>query len=111
MKMPNNEQAFVADNKIDDYLLSDIHIDGKHKAAFFKRFGFDSFEQETFKKSLLDHAKTREVVTTTEDGYGTKYVLECELKTPDERNPCVKSVWIIVNEESDPRLVTAYPKD
>jgi hypothetical protein len=109
--MPNNEQAFVADNKIDNYLLSDTHNEGKHKSAFFKRFGFGSSEQEKFKESLLDHAKTREVVTTTEVGHGTKYVLECELKTPDERNPCVKSVWIIGNDESDPRLVTAYPKD
>ena len=83
MKMPNNEQSFIADNKIENYLLSDTHVDGKHKAAFFKRFGFDSTEPETFKDSLLDHAVTREVVNTIQDTHGTKYVLECELKKED----------------------------
>lgn len=108
--MPNNEQSLIADNKIDDYLLSDSHVDGKHKAAFFKRFGFDASEPEKLKESLFDHAVTREIVNTTEVTHGTKYVLECELKTPDERNPCIRSVWIIANEESNPRLVTAYPQ-
>lgn len=108
--MPNNEQSFVADNKIEKYLLSETHTDGKHKAAFFKKFGFDALVPENLKESLLDHAVTREIINTIEDTHGTKYVLECELKTPDERNPCIKSVWIIGNEESIPKLVTAYPK-
>ena len=34
MKIPNNNLSFVADNKITDYLLSDIHEIGKHKADF-----------------------------------------------------------------------------
>jgi hypothetical protein len=110
MKMPNNEQSFVADNKIEKYLLSDTHEEGKHKAAFFKQFGFDALEPENLKKSLLNHAVTREIVNELEVAHGKKYVLECELQTPDERNPCIKSVWIIGNEESNPRLVTAYPK-
>lgn len=108
--MPNKEQSFVADNKIEKYLLSETHVDGKHKAAFFKQFGFDALEPENLKESLLDHAVSREIVNTIEDVHGKKYVLECELKTPDERNPCIKSVWIVGNEETNPRLVTAYPK-
>lgn len=110
MKMPNNEQSFIADNKIENYLLSDTHVDGKHKAAFFKRFGFNSTEPDTFKESLFDHAVTREVVNTIQDTHGTKYVLECELKTPDERKLYIVSVWIIKEGENSPALVTAYPK-
>ena len=32
MKIPNNEYSFVPDNKITDYLLSETHKIGKHKA-------------------------------------------------------------------------------
>lgn len=32
--MPNNEQSFVADNKIEKYLLSDTHEEGKKQSAF-----------------------------------------------------------------------------
>jgi len=42
--MPNNDQSIVADSKITDYLLSETHEIGKHKAEFFKRFGFDLSE-------------------------------------------------------------------
>lgn len=40
MKLPNVGGAVVAQEKIIDYLLSDTHRDGRHKAVFFKRFGF-----------------------------------------------------------------------
>jgi hypothetical protein len=30
----------ITREKIVDYLLSDTHHDGRHEAAFFKRFGF-----------------------------------------------------------------------
>jgi hypothetical protein len=39
MKLPNCEQAVVAEAKITRYLLSETHEDGKHKAAFFTHFG------------------------------------------------------------------------
>ena len=109
MKMPNNELSIVADNKITDYLLSDTHEIGKHKANFFKRFGFDLSDAETFRDSLLNHSVEREIEANKETPFGNKYELKCELKTPDERNPCIVTVWIIENNEETPKLVTAYP--
>jgi Domain of unknown function (DUF6883) len=40
MKLPYYEQVVVTREKVVDYLLSDTHRDGRHKAAFFNRFGF-----------------------------------------------------------------------
>jgi hypothetical protein len=88
MKMPNNELALVAKEKITAYLLSDTHPIGKDKAAFFKRFGFDLSEVEQFESALTKHANEREVEKTIENDFGVKYELKCELQTPDERNPC-----------------------
>ena len=40
MKLPNFEQVVIYREKVVEYLLSDTHRDGRHKAAFFKKFGF-----------------------------------------------------------------------
>jgi hypothetical protein len=42
MKLPNLENAQIPPAKITDYLLSFTHRDGRHKAAFFTRFGFSA---------------------------------------------------------------------
>lgn len=109
MKLPNNNQSFVADNKITHYLLSETHEEGKHKAAFFKHFGFDLADIATFKDSLIRHSIEREIEETKKSDFGIKYELKCEIKTPDERNPCIVTVWIVENGQKEPKLVTAYP--
>jgi len=110
MKIPNNYQSFVADNKITDYLLSDIHEIGKHKAAFFKRFGFNIADIDTFKDSLIQHSIDRDIEKTKDSDFGIKYELKCEIQTPDKRNPCIVTVWIVENVQEEPKLITAYPK-
>lgn len=107
--MPNCELSSVHTDKIQKYLLSDTHKDGKSKAVFFKMFGFEQATPDTFRDSLLDHANNREVTKMEENGQGIKYVLECEMETPDERNPCIRTIWIIKSSEKAPKLVTAYP--
>ena len=109
MKIPNNNQSYVADNKITDYLLSEIHEIGKHKADFFKRFGFDLANIETFKDSLIQHSIDRDIENTKNTDFGIKYELKCSINTPDKRNPCIVTVWIIEKGKEEPKLVTAYP--
>ncbi|MEO8236197.1 MAG: DUF6883 domain-containing protein [Flavobacterium sp.] len=109
MKIPNNEQSIVAENKITNYLLSQIHEIGKHKAFFFNRFGYNLNNINEFKNALLQHAIEREIAQTQNSDFGCKYVLKCNLQTPDNRNPCIVSVWIIEKGNQNPTLVTAYP--
>jgi hypothetical protein len=109
MKMPNNTEAVVDANKITDYLLSDTHEIGKHKAKFFKSFGFDESSPTIFEEALKTHAVERDIVKDNDSPFGTKYKLECDIETPDERNPCIVSVWIIEKDTDEPRLITAYP--
>lgn len=109
MKMPNNEQAIVDDKKVNDYLLSDTHETGKAKAKYFKSFGFDITDIENLKKSLVQHANEREVEKNTPTSYGDKYELKCEIQSPDDRNPCIVTVWIIEKGKHNSTLITAYP--
>ena len=109
MSLPNKQNSFVEDKKIVSYLLNLEHRDGGPKANFFFRFGFSLDDIEQFRTSLLNHAINRQVDTISEDEFGVTYTLTCEFETPDSRNPCIKSVWIINKGEERPRLVTAFP--
>jgi hypothetical protein len=61
MKLPNFEQAVVTQEKVIDYLLSDTHRDGRHKAVFFKRFGFTIQEWEGLASALREHAVEHDI--------------------------------------------------
>lgn len=111
MKLPNHEQAVVAERKIVNYLLDETHPTGKHKAAFFKRFGFDVEKWTLLESALRRHAADHEVASTLETDEGIHYVVEGELQTPDERNPHVRCVWAIDTGSDTPRFITAYPLD
>ena len=107
-KLPNSENAVVEPKKLTKYLLSLDHPEGKGKAKFFIQHGFNPSEWEVLRTSLLNHGATHPVVLVETSDFGAKYVLECSVVSPDDRNPCIRSVWIVEPGQSSPRLVTAY---
>jgi hypothetical protein len=109
-QLPGASAATVDDHKIIKYLLDPTHSNGgAGKAKFFGRFGFSQANWVDFKKALLDHPRTNSVTKQERTKYGgDKYVVRCSLTTPDGRNPCVVSVWIIEPPDPNPRFVTAY---
>lgn len=109
VNLPNAEACLIDATKLTEYLLSSSHPVGKAKAKFFKAFGFSVEAADQMKDALLQHGKTRPVVEQTESAYGVKYVVECDIETPDTRNPCIRTVWIVEAGQTSPRLVTAYP--
>jgi len=60
-------------------------------------------------EALRLHAATHELGRVEESPFGTRYVVEGPLVTPDGRNPPVRSVWFIEAGEDTPQLVTVYP--
>jgi hypothetical protein len=108
-KLPNADASFIDASKLTDYLLSSSHPDGKSKAKFFTAFGFSVDAANQMNDALLQHGRTRPVIQETESKHGVKYVVECGIETPDERNPCIRTVWIVDAGQRSPRLVTAYP--
>jgi hypothetical protein len=109
MKLPNHTMAVVSEAKLTEYLLSESHPEGKDKAFFFLAFGFQIDEWQILAAALLAHAMDNEVIRIVESLYGTRYVIEGILNSPDQRNPLVRSVWFIDEDSDIPRLVTAYP--
>lgn len=108
-KLPNADLAIVPERKVTDYLLSDIHPDGRGKARFFAGHGFTSSDWRALADALRLHAAEHPVAVAAETAFGVRYVVVGILPTPDGRGPTVRTVWFIEHGEEIPRLVTAYP--
>ena len=111
MKLPNVERAVVPGRKITHYLLSTSHRDGRHKAEFFRSFGFKLEAWKELAAALLNHARKYEIVEIVPTPFGRNFVIEGALAALDGRTPRVRAVWFIANGEQTATLATAYPLD
>ncbi len=109
MNLPKAHLARVDESKVTGYLLSGDHPDGASKARFFSRFGFRLSEWGVLAQALKEHAQTNTISNVVETGYGRRYSVDGSIRSPDRRNPNVRTVWIVENESDRPRLITAYP--
>jgi hypothetical protein len=109
IKLPNADKAIVEREKILGYLLNSEHLIGASKAHFFTNFGFSAAKWEQLAKALLVHGQTHEVKRVRKTDFGPRYEVEGSLKTPDGREPFIRSVWQFDKGEVAPRLITAYP--
>ena len=108
-QLPRVANAILDDRKINQYLLSTVHPTGATKAKFFMSFGFSLGNWAELKSALLNHPLNNPVTSQTSNRFGQKFEVSCSLVTPDGRNPCIISVWIIEPSAPNPRFITAYP--
>ena len=109
MKLPNHDQCLVPDAKLTLYLLSSSHEDGAAKARFFELFGFSRDRPDELRTALIGHATMHEITSARSTEFGHLYEIRGRLNSPDGRNPVVLVVWMILTNETQPRLVTAVP--
>ena len=109
-QLPNAAGAKVPNEKITRYLLDPSHsAQAAAKAQFFVGHGFSQSRWLDLQRALLDHPRANPVMARVTTPFGEKYEVSCTLATPDGRNPCIISVWIVEQPDPNPRLVTAYP--
>jgi hypothetical protein len=101
--------AILDDRKIIRYLLNTVHPTGASKAQFFISFGFSPGNWTELKSALLEHPQNNPAISQARSPFGQKFEVRCLLVTPDGRNPCIISVWIIEPPVLSPRFITAYP--
>ena len=109
MNLPNYDKAVVPQRKVVSYLLSHSHRDGRSKAKFFTQFGFSGEAWEELAQALRQHAADHEIAKAEQTPFGTRYVIEGQITTPDGRTPLIRSVWFIATGETIPQFATAYP--
>ncbi len=108
-RLPNAHQAVVAEAKIARYLLDHDHPDGAPKARFLERFGFSPSRPADLREALLAHVATYDVDVERSTEFGMMYEIVGPLPSPDNRNPTIRTVWIIDDGSEPPRFVTLVP--
>jgi hypothetical protein len=109
-QLPRVANAILDDRKVTQYLLNSVHPAVASKAKFFMSFGFSPGSWAELKSAFLSHPHSNPVTNQASNAFGQKFEVSCSLVTPDGRNPCIISVWIIEPPDPDPRFITAYPK-
>ncbi len=87
MKLPNADRLDVPRAKVIEYLLSSTHPQGRHKAVFFRAFGFSLAAWEQLAAALRQHGAVNEVTTAEDTPFGRRYIVDGELHAPDGRRP------------------------
>ena len=108
-RLPNAERAYVPASKLTDYLLSETHPVGRAKAQLLRAAGFDETNVNILEQRLIAIAHFEEVKEVTPSEYGTKYVIDGSIQSPNGSLIQLRTVWIIDRDQSDPRFITAYP--
>ena len=108
LKLPQKDSLVVDQAKITDYLLNQGHKEGGPKAKYFHNRGFTLLGWEEMAAALRQHGRTQPITETSSTPFGKKFTVQCQIQTPDGKNPCILTVWIQEGDKA-PRLVTAHP--
>lgn len=109
MSLPNFEKAYVPEQKLKAYLLSETHAIGRAKARFFRRLGYAETNADQLADALLAIVKSEEVGEEVSTNFGTKYIVDGDILTPGGTAVRLRTVWVIEPHDDRPRFVTAYP--
>lgn len=108
--LPNASQAVVDPAKIRDYLLSTGHPVGRFKSVVFLALGYTRDEWARLRDDLLAIALSGTAEPGEQTQFGRKYTVSGTLRGPNGRERAFRTVWLLENEQSAPRFLTAYPE-
>jgi hypothetical protein len=110
MLLPNGNLAIVDIRKLRDYCLNPDSPRGRNKAwVFASALGITMKDAPKLREKLLEIARTEETQLGELDTYGQRYTINFEMET-EVGKAVVCSGWIILHDESSPRLTTCYVK-
>lgn len=108
MLLPFAEKAYIDDQKLTGYCLSETHIVGKHKARVFKSaLGLTSVDYLTLKDTILTAVLLNEAQEAGRNQQGDLYSVDFIMQN-GLKQATVRTAWIVLHGESFPRLVSCY---
>jgi hypothetical protein len=108
MLLPNYQQATIDLQKLRNYVLNENHPVGKYKAKVFKAVLFITSEDaELLRTKILEKLSLSEAMEKSSDNYGKRYTVDLIIRNLD-REAVVRTAWIILKQESTPKLITCY---
>jgi len=110
MLLPNGHLAIVDIRKLRDYCLNPDNSRGRNKARVFAAaLGITAKNAPILREKLLKIARTEEAQLGEFDTYGQRYTINFAMETKTGK-AMVCSGWIILHDETAPRLTTCYVK-
>jgi len=110
MLLPNGERAIVDIRKLRDYCLNTDSPRGSGKARVFQgTLGLTEADAPKLRDKLLEVALTGEAQLGELDMYGQRYTIDFDMET-EVGKAVVRSGWIILRDETMPRLTTCFVK-
>jgi hypothetical protein len=102
--------AIIPMEKLVDYLLSPTHPEGSSKAAFLAGLGYSSHEWRQLEADLREQL-VLDAVPGKVSPFGRKYEILGLLTGPNGATAQVRTIWIILTDETRARLVTLIPEE
>lgn len=110
MFLPNGNRAIVDIRKLRDYCLNLNHPRGSRKARVFRSaLGMTKVDAPRLRRRLLQVAASEQAEVGERDSYGQRYTIDFELRK-GTRMVTVRSGWILLSNETVPRLTTCFVK-
>jgi hypothetical protein len=108
VKLPNDGNAIVDVTKVRDYVLSQTHPRGRHKArVFLAALELTAADSEELRLALLKSAIVGDAVRGGADEFGARYTVDFEMVRSIKRAR-VRGCWIIRMDDGIPRLTSCY---
>ena len=108
MRLPDGDHAIVEIRKLRDYCLNPDNPRGSNKARVFAAvLGLTATDAEQLRTALLHAAHTGDAVAGELDMYGQRYTIDFTMTT-ETGSAQIRSGWIILHNETTPRLATCY---
>lgn len=109
MKLVDQFEIEIADEKLLSYLLSPTHRIGNHKAEVFEKVGLNQNNWKELKKILLQIATDGEANFQKENRFGKVYRVEEKTTTPSGEIIILRTAWLVEHGSNTARFITAYP--
>ena len=110
MKLSDQFEIDIPEEKIVGYVLSRTHKLGSLKAAYFKSYGFTSEKSGLFISAIKKLIKENEVTERLTNKHGITYLVEGKIKSPQNKMLTIRTVWMVEHKSDIARLITVYPK-
>jgi len=109
MKLPNQERAVIAPEKLVHYLLNTEHKRGGTKARVLAHFGYRADNWHQLDEDIRRFHLNAEVERMRQTSYGVRYEIHAPLHTPSGQTLMLRTVWQIDEGSDVPRLITLFP--
>jgi hypothetical protein len=110
VKLPNAENAIIAEDKLTRYLLDVGHRRGGGKAQLLISLGYAVENWQLLAEDIRQQHLTADIVEEHDSIWGKRYEIVGPITGPSGDTIMFRSVWQIDLGSNQPRLITMYPE-